>query len=125
MTTVSAPAARPEDDLARSSEDMGAFRALLLNTLISGVTSTFLWFALTFWVFLETRSVVATGVIGGSFSIASAVFGPFFGTYVDHHRKHQAMVLTNVVSVVCFTVATLVFVAVPASDLLQLTSPWF
>ena len=41
--------------------------------MISGVTSTFLWFALTFWVYLETRSVVATGVIGGAFAISSAV----------------------------------------------------
>src|SRR6185369_8930407 len=41
------------------------FRRLLVNSLISGVTSSFLWFALTFWVFLETRSVVVTGVIGG------------------------------------------------------------
>jgi hypothetical protein len=41
------------------------FRRLLLNTLASGVTSSFLWFALTFWVYLETRSVVATGVIAG------------------------------------------------------------
>ena len=30
------------------------FRRLLANTLVTGVTSTFLWFALTFWVFLET-----------------------------------------------------------------------
>ena len=64
------------------------FRRLLVNTLVSGVTSSFLWFALTFWVYLETRSVVATGVIGGAFSISSAILGPAFGTYVDRHRKH-------------------------------------
>jgi DHA3 family multidrug efflux protein-like MFS transporter len=34
------------------------FRRLLVNTLVSAVTSSFLWFALTFWVYLETRSVV-------------------------------------------------------------------
>ena len=67
------------------------FRRLLANTLVAGVTSSFLWFALTFWVYLETRSVVATGVIGGAFAIASAAFGPFFGTYVDRHRKHTAL----------------------------------
>ena len=68
------------------------FRRLLANTLVTGVTSTFLWFALTFWVYLETRSVVATGVIGGAFSISSAVLGPVFGTFVDRHRKRTAMV---------------------------------
>jgi DHA3 family multidrug efflux protein-like MFS transporter len=40
---------------------MRVFRLLLGNTLAGGVTSTFLRFALTFWIFLETRSVVATG----------------------------------------------------------------
>jgi DHA3 family multidrug efflux protein-like MFS transporter len=102
-----------------------AFRRLLVNTLVSGVTSSFLWFALTFWVYLETRSVVATGVIGGAFSIASAVLGPFFGTYVDRHRKHAAMTLMSVTSTAAFAVATAVFVAVPADDLLRLRSPWF
>lgn len=101
------------------------FRQLLVNTLITGVTSTFLWFALTFWVYLETRSVVATGVIGGAFSISSAVLGPFFGTFVDRHRKHTALLLTTAASIVCFAAATSVFVAVDSSDLLRLTSPWF
>jgi DHA3 family multidrug efflux protein-like MFS transporter len=45
-----------------------AFRRLLANTLVTGVTNTFLWFALAFWIFLETRSVVATGAIGGAFA---------------------------------------------------------
>src|ERR671917_914500 len=104
---------------------MRAFRLLLVNTLASGVTSTFVWFALTFWVYLETRSVVATGVIGGAFSISSAVLGPFFGTFVDRHRKHTSMVLTTTSSIVCFAVATAVFVAVDTAELLRLASPWF
>ncbi len=101
------------------------FRQLLVNTLLTGVTSTFLWFALTFWVYLETRSVVATGVIGGAFSISSALLSPVFGTFVDRHRKHTALVATTVTSIVCFTIATTVFVAVDSADLLRLRSPWF
>jgi DHA3 family multidrug efflux protein-like MFS transporter len=114
-------AAQPERDEA----SMTTFRHLLANTLVSGVTSSFLWFALTFWVYLETRSVVATGVIGGAFGISSAAFGPFFGTFVDRHRKHEAIVLTTAVSSACFVVATAVFVAVDADSLLRLRSPWF
>jgi MFS transporter, DHA3 family, multidrug efflux protein len=104
---------------------MDVFNRLLGNTLITGVTSSFLWFALTFWVYLETRSVVATGVIGGAFSISSALIGPWFGTFADHHRKHAAMVLSTGISTVCFAVATTVFAAVDADDLLRLRSPWF
>src|SRR5688572_23931359 len=101
------------------------FRRLLVNTLVTGVTSSFLWFALTFWVYLETRSVVATGVIGGAFSICSAVLGPVFGTFVDRHRKHTAMVLTTAVSLGSFVAATGVFLAIDADRLLRLRSPWF
>jgi DHA3 family multidrug efflux protein-like MFS transporter len=101
------------------------FRRLLLNTLVSGVTSSFLWFALTFWVFLETRSVVATGVIGGAFSVTSAVLGPFFGTFVDRHPKKHAMVLATALSATSFAVATATFALVDVDDVLQLRSPWF
>ena len=101
------------------------FRRLLANTLVTGVTSSFVWFALTFWVFLETRSVVVTGVIGGAFGISGALLGPAFGTYVDHHRKHTAMAAATTVSAASFTVATAVFVAIDAESLLQLTNPWF
>ncbi len=125
MTTMTA--VQPEEPRAEraSSEDMGAFRQLLLNVLISGVTSTFLWFALTFWVYLETRSVVATGVIGGAFGLASAAVGPAYGTYVDHHRKKAAMVLATTVSAACFAVATVLFIATDNATLLQMTGPWF
>ena len=87
---------------ARTLADARTFRRLLVNTLMTGVTSSFLWFALTFWVYLETRSVVATGVIGGAFSISSAFFGPLFGTFVDRHRKHTAMVLATTATAACF-----------------------
>ncbi len=83
------------EDVEPAEAQLAIFRRLLANTLVTGVTSSFLWFALTFWVYLETRSVVATGVIGGAFSISSAILGPFFGTYVDRHRKHTAMVLAD------------------------------
>jgi DHA3 family multidrug efflux protein-like MFS transporter len=101
------------------------FRRLLVNTLVSGVTSSFLWFALTFWVYLETRSVVATGVIGGAFGLATAAIGPAFGTYVDHHRKKDAMALATGLSVGCFAFATALFVAIDADTLLRLRGPWF
>ena len=100
------------------------FWALLLNTLVTGVTSSFVWFALTFWAYLETRSVVVTGVIGAAFSLSTAFIGPAFGTYVDRHRKHSAMVLATSTSAASFAAATVLFVLVPAGDILQLRSPW-
>ena len=101
------------------------FRRLLANSLVSGITSSFLWFALTFWVFLETRSVVVTGVIGGAFSISAAILGPAFGTYVDHHRKQPSMVLATAIMALSFIGATAVFLVIPAEDLLRLGNPLF
>jgi DHA3 family multidrug efflux protein-like MFS transporter len=115
----------PDAPPAPQADAAIVFRRLLANTLVSGVTSSFLWFALTFWVYLETRSVVATGVIGGAFGLASAAIGPAFGTYVDHHRKKDAMVLATTTSAACFAVATVVFLAVDPDQLLQLDTPWF
>ena len=120
------------DELVRDDEapvqptaNEGVFRQLVLNTLISGVTSTFLWFAVTFWVYLETRSVVATGVIGAAFGLSSALLGPWFGTFVDHHRKHRAMVVATTTSALCFVAATVEFLLVDAEGLLDLGRPWF
>ncbi len=101
------------------------FRRLLVNTLVSGVTSTFLWFALTFWVYLETRSVVATAVVGATFSLTSAFIAPAFGSFVDRHRKHAAMMLATSTSTVCFAGATLLYAASDTHDLLRLRSPLF
>jgi DHA3 family multidrug efflux protein-like MFS transporter len=41
----------------------GSFYNVLVNTLIANATTSFLWFALVFWVFLETRSVGAVGAL--------------------------------------------------------------
>ena len=48
---------------------MRTFHLLVANTLVASVTNNFLWFALTFWVYLETRSVLATAIIGGGYML--------------------------------------------------------
>jgi DHA3 family multidrug efflux protein-like MFS transporter len=107
-----------------SSADDRTFHRLLVNTLVTGVTSSFVWFALTFWAYIETKSVVVTGVIGAAFSLSSAFIGPAFGTYVDRHRKDLAMKFATGVSALCFALATGLFVAIPADDILRFRSIW-
>ena len=101
------------------------FRHLLANTLVTGVTSTFLWFSLTFWVYLETHSIVATGVIAGTFTLSSALLGPVFGTFVDRHRKHTAIVAATAVAALCFALATAVYASADSGELLRLTNVRF
>jgi len=104
---------------------MDVFRRLLANALVGGVMSSFLWFALTFWTYLETRSVIATSVVGGAYAIAAAALGLVFGTFVDRHLKHTSMVVASAASTVFFVVATVLYAVAPDDDVHRLRSPWF
>jgi DHA3 family multidrug efflux protein-like MFS transporter len=77
------------------STGVKAFNQLVINTLLASVTNNFLWFALTFWVYLETRSVVASSVIGGTYMLLFAASGIFFGTFVDRNKRKTSMTLSN------------------------------
>ena len=101
------------------------FIQVLINTAVANVTTSFLWFALTFWVYLETRSVLATGIIGGTYMLLIALLGMVFGTIVDRHRKHQAMIFASMTTLVAFLIAGVMYVLLPESSLLDLGGPWF
>ncbi|MFS0854024.1 MFS transporter [Microbacterium sp. 179-I 3D4 NHS] len=102
-----------------------AFINVLVNTLIANVTTSFLWFALTFWVYIETQSVLATGVIGGAYMLFVAFFAMVFGTIVDRHRKHAVMMLSSLISAAAFLLAGVLYLAQPEAALLDLGGPWF
>ena len=98
---------------------MQRFYQVLLNTLIANVTTSYLWFALTFWVYLETRSVMATAIIGGSYMLLVAALGLVFGTIVDHNRKKQVMVGSSVVTLAAYVLAGLLYLRFPESELVD------
>jgi DHA3 family multidrug efflux protein-like MFS transporter len=104
---------------------MRTFLHVLVNTAAANITTSYLWFALTFWVYLETKSVLATGIIGGAYMLLLAVFGMVFGTFVDRHRKHRVMVLSAFVTLGAFLVAGGLYLWQPESALLDLGGPWF
>ncbi len=108
-----------------SQRAKAAFANVLINTLIANVTTSFLWFALTFWVYIETQSVLATGIIGGAYMLLVAFFAMAFGTIVDRHRKHTVMMISSVISAVAFMVAGALYLWQPESSLLDLGGPWF
>jgi DHA3 family multidrug efflux protein-like MFS transporter len=101
------------------------FAQILVNTAVANVTTSFLWFALTFWVYLETRSVLATGIIGGAYMLLVAVCSMAFGTIVDRHRKHTVMVFAGAVTLLAFIVSGGLYLVFPESSLLDLGGPWF
>jgi DHA3 family multidrug efflux protein-like MFS transporter len=96
---------------------MKNFHKVLINTLIANITTSYLWFALTFWVYLETRSVMATAIIGGSYMLFMAVFGLFFGTIVDRNKKKKVMLASSVITLGMYLLAGLVYLLLPKESL--------
>ncbi len=109
----------------RGPTTVRAFRMVLVNTLVANVTTSFLWFALTFWAYLETRSVLATSIIGGSFMLLIAVFGTVFGTLVDRHLKKRVMLGSSLVTVLAFAVAGVLYLVFPERTLVDWNGPAF
>lgn len=85
------------------------FYHLLSNTMFATVTNMFVWFALTFWVFLETKSVLATSYIAGTFAVTNMLSAFFFGTIVDHNRKKTAMLYSSIISLICYLAGAAVY----------------
>lgn len=104
---------------------MRSFLHLLINTAVANVTTNFLWFALVFWVYLETRSILATGVLGGAYMLLVAFSSMYFGSVVDRHRKLAVMRISAWGSLVAFLVAGAIFFSVPQNTLLDIGGPWF
>ena len=103
---------------------MTAFRHLLVNNLIANITNFTVWFALTFWVFLETRSVFATGMIAGVYLVLTAGLAIWFGSLVDHHRKKRVMLGSSVASLALYGVSFAVHQAAPEGALADVSGVW-
>ncbi|MDQ4046923.1 MAG: MFS transporter, partial [Actinomycetota bacterium] len=101
------------------------FAGILVNTALANITTSYLWFALTFWVYLETRNVIATGVIGGAYMLLIALSSISFGTFVDRYRKLTVMRYAAGFTLVMFLLSGIMFLLTPTARLLDLTQPWF
>ncbi|MGE3599184.1 MAG: MFS transporter [Dehalococcoidia bacterium] len=101
---------------------MRPFYAVVINALAGSLTNTFVWFAVTFWVYLETRSVVATSVMAGVYTGTTAVSGFFLGSLVDRYPKKTAMLLSSLMSLVLYSVAGILFLATPRDVFADSTS---
>lgn len=104
---------------------MKQFYRLLVNTLIANVTTSFLWFGLTFWVYLETKNVMATAILGGSYMLMMAITGLFFGTLVDKHYKKRIMEVASIITAGAFIVGGIIYWLIPHEKLLTIGGPWF
>ncbi|MFT3998566.1 MAG: MFS transporter, partial [Asticcacaulis sp.] len=86
---------------------------LLGNNLVANITNFTVWFALTFWVYIETQSVFATGMVAGIYLAFTAGLGFWLGSLVDHHAKKLTMLGSSLVSVVFYALALSLLVIFP------------
>src|SRR5574339_365758 len=96
---------------------MKTFHAILANSLIAFVTNNFVWFAVTFWVFLETKSVIATSVMAGVFTLTVAFSGFLLGSLIDRYPKKRVMLLSSVASLVLYAIASFIFITATTEEL--------
>lgn len=101
---------------------MKPFIAVLINALAGSLTNTAVWFAVTFWVYLETRSVIATSLMAGIYTLTTAGSGFFLGSLVDRYPKKTAMLLSSVASLVLYSFAGVIFLATPRDSFVDATS---
>ena len=92
---------------------MTPFHHVLANNLVANITNFTVWFALTFWVFLETRSVFATGMIAGLYLVMIAATAIWFGSMVDHHRKKRVMLASTLVSAGFYALSLAILAVTP------------
>jgi DHA3 family multidrug efflux protein-like MFS transporter len=100
------------------------FYHLLANNLVANVTNFTVWFAITFWIYLETQSVFATGMIAGIYLVLTASFGIWFGSLVDHYSKKLVMLGSSAVSFVLYAVSLLVLLLAPEGAMRDVASVW-
>jgi DHA3 family multidrug efflux protein-like MFS transporter len=89
------------------------FYVILVNTLVASLTNNLVWFAVTFWVYLETKSVVATSIMAGVYSGTVALSGFFLGSLVDRYKKKNSMMLSSIGSFILYAVAFAIYSLTP------------
>jgi DHA3 family multidrug efflux protein-like MFS transporter len=103
---------------------MTTFHRVLANNLVANIVNYTVWFALTFWVFLETRSVFATGMIAGLYLALTAGLAFWLGSLVDHHRKKTVMLGSSLTSLTFYGAAFAVLRVAPEGALAAVDGPW-
>lgn len=102
---------------------MRTFYHLLANNILASTAVFTVWFAVTFFTFLETNSVFATGMISGIYVALTALSGIWFGSLIDHHRKKTMMLISTGVSLLMFSASFLLYLTAPEGTFKDVGNP--
>ena len=106
---------------------MKTFYRLLGVALIAITTTNFVWFALTYWAYLSTGSVISTSMMAGVYLVATALSANWFGSIVDRYKKKHVMLGSSLATLLLFSSGLLLFYLSTDADFAVVTSPrfWF
>ncbi len=99
------------------------FLHIIANQILSGTATSFVWFALIFWAFLETDSILVTSLIAGIFGITNAITAFPFGWMVDHYKKKSVLLISSSLSTLSFIGAYFLLTGMPESSFQNISSP--
>lgn len=105
-------------------KQLRTFYHLLVSTLLVSVMNFTVWFAITFFTYLETKSVFATSMIAGLYLIATASTGIWFGSLVDHHKKKSVMMVSAAASLVFYAIGFVVYLLAPENAFKDVGNGW-
>ncbi|MCI1255633.1 MAG: MFS transporter [Corynebacterium provencense] len=104
---------------------MRTFVHILVNTAVANLATSFLWFGLTFWIYAETRNVIASGAVGAAYMLFVSACSMLFGTLVDRFDKKAVMVWATVFALGMFLIDLAFFAVAGADRLSDITQLWF
>lgn len=103
---------------------MKVFYYILANVLIANIVNMTVWFAIIFFVYLQTESVFATSIISGVFLVAASITGFWFGSLVDNNKKKHVMLSSSLVSLIAYIIGFIVYVSSAEGAFKRVDNPW-
>lgn len=102
---------------------MRNFYFLLGNNIISSIVNATVWFAITFYTYLQTQSVLATSIISGIYLVSTTLTGFIFGGIVDANKKKNVMIASNVISLITYAIGFIIYNTVNQAEFTNISSP--
>lgn len=106
-----------------SESTIRRFYYLLGNTLLSNLVNMTVWFALVFYIYLETKAVIVTSITSGIYLTVVAISGFWLGSLVDHHNKKPLMLISSIFSFAMYFIGYLIYISSDVKAFKSVSSP--
>ena len=79
---------------------MAAFLVIWIGQIVSILASGMSQFALTIWMYKQTHSATAMGLMTVAFSVPFLLVTPFAGVMVDRYNRKVMMMVSDLVAII-------------------------